>query len=115
MHANCSVQIWVGCPHHSSRSRSSRQSSNIDTLHINRIVLHDLTRDARDKGGFTSIPLLVAGAKPVPTLRRVRMARLDGIGHKTGLFLGDQIYARPSGEIVGRLGASVQHNDQRER
>ena len=43
---------------------------------------------------FTSTPALVVRAKPVPKLRRVRMARLCGIAHETGLFLSNHIHAR---------------------
>jgi hypothetical protein len=73
--------------------------------------VHHLAGDTRDEGGFTSTPALVVRAKPVPALRRVRMARLCGIAHETGLFLSNHIHARPGGEIVRRLSAAVQHDD----
>ena len=43
------------------------------------------------------------------------MAGLRGINHQTGLFLSNQIHACPGGEIVRRLSATVQHDDQWKR
>jgi hypothetical protein len=42
------------------------------------------------------------------------MAGLRGINHQTG-FLSNQIHACPGGEIVRRLSATVQHDDQWKR
>ena len=71
--------------------------------------------DARDQRRLALTAPLVGRAKPIPALRRVRVAGLCGIDHEAGLFFGDQVHARPGGEIVRRLGAAVQHDDQRER
>ena len=77
--------------------------------------MHDLACDARNERRFTAIPALVVRSEPIPTLRRVRVTRLCGIDHETGLFLRDHIHARPGGEIVRRLGTPVQHDDQGNR
>ena len=88
---------------------------HIDALRVDGIVVHDSARDARDQRRFTATSPLVLGAKPIPTLRRVRVARLCGIDHETGLFLRNQIRSRPGGEIIRSLSAAVQHNNQRNR
>src|SRR6266436_2339098 len=107
MYADCRVQIVVRCSHDSSSGCSGRQSTNVDALWINRIVAHNLASDARDKRRFTSAPLLVGCAKPVPAFRLVRLTALCGIDHKAGLFFCDKIHPGAGGEIVRRLGAAV--------
>src|SRR5712664_4076696 len=107
MYADCRVQIVVRCSHDSSSGRSGRQSTNVDALWINRIVAHDLASDARDKRRFTSAPLLVGCAKPVPAFSLVCLAALCRIDHQTSLFFCDKVHSRTGGEIVWRLGAAV--------
>src|SRR6266851_669017 len=115
MYTDGRVQIVVCCSHYSSSGRSGRQSTNVDAPWINRIVAHDLASDACDQRGFTSAPLLVGCAKPVPAFRVVCRTGLRGIDHKAGLFFCDKVHPRAGGEIVRRLGAAVKHDDQRER
>src|SRR3979490_40568 len=107
MYTDCRVQIAVRCSHDSSSGRSSRQSTNVDALWINRIVAHDLARDARDKERSTSAPLLVGCAKPIPAFRLVCLAALCRIDHKASLFFCDKVHPRTGSEIVWRLGAAV--------
>ena len=107
MYADCRVQIAVRCSHDSSSGRSGRQSTNVDALWINRIVAHGLASDARDKRGFTSVPLLVGCAKPVPAFRLICLAALCRIDHKACLFFCDKVHPRTGGEIVWRLVAAV--------
>src|SRR6266851_1708524 len=115
MYTDGRVQIVVCCSHYSSSGRSGRQSTNVDALWINRIVAHDLAGDARDKRRFTPAALLVGSAKPVPEFRLVCLAALCGIDHKASLFFCNKVHPRTGGEIVWRLGAAVQHTDQRKR
>src|SRR5436305_10028696 len=49
MYADCGVQVAVGCSHHNGRGRAGRQSSYVNACGIDRIVLHDLSGDARDQ------------------------------------------------------------------
>src|SRR5216684_4608337 len=105
MYTDCRVQIVVRCSHNSSSGRSGRQSTNVNAPWVNRIVAHDLASDARDKRRFTSAPLLVGCAKPVPAFRLVCLTTLFRIDHTAGLFFCDKIHPRTGGEIVGRLGA----------
>src|SRR5258706_4904332 len=107
MYTDRRVQIVVRCSHDSSSGRSGRQSTNVDALWINRIVAHDLASDARDKRRFTSAPLLVGCAKPVPAFRLVCLAALCRIDHKAGLFFCDKVHPGAGGEIVRRLGTAV--------
>src|SRR5882757_3560469 len=109
------IQIVVGCCHDSRSGSSGRQSADVDALWINRIVAHDLASDARDQRRFTPAALLVGCAKPVPAFRLVCLAALCGIDHKASLFFCNKVHPRTGGEIVWRLGAAVQHNDQRKR
>jgi hypothetical protein len=71
MYADCRVQIVVRCSHDSGSGGSGRQPTNVDALWIDRIVAHDLAGNARDKRRFTSAPLLVGSAKPIPAFRLV--------------------------------------------
>jgi len=115
MYADCCIHIVVCCPHDSRRRCSGRQSTDIDALWINRIVAHDLAGDSRDKRRFASAPLLVGFAKPVPALRLVCLAVLCRIDHEAGLLFRNEVHPRTGGEIFRRLGAAVQHHDQRKR
>src|SRR3977135_3021097 len=100
MYTDCRVQIVVRCPQDSSSGRSGRQSTNVDALWINRIVAHDLASDAGDKRRFTSAPLLVGCAKPVPAFRLIGLAALCRIDHKAGLFFCDKVHPSTGGEIA---------------
>src|SRR4051812_794044 len=71
MHADCRVEILVGCAHDSSRGRSSRQPAYVDALWIDRIVAHDLAGDTRDQRRVTLAPLPGGVAEPVPAFRLV--------------------------------------------
>src|SRR4051812_48462530 len=115
MYADCRVQIAVCCSHDGSSGRSGRQPTNVDTLSINRIVMHDLASNARDERGFTSASLLVGCTKPVPAFRLVCLAGLSRIDHEATLFLSDKVHPGAGGEIIRRLGTAVKHDDQRKR
>src|SRR5207247_701653 len=68
----------------------------------------------RYQRGLALTSPLVSRAKPIPAFRWVCVVGLGWIDHKAGLFLGDQVHARACGEIVRRLSAAVQHDDQGE-
>ena len=115
MHADRGVEIGVGHAHDGGSRATGRQSGDIDPFGIDRVVAHDLPRDARDQRGLALAMLLVARAEPVPALRGVGGGGLGRIGDETGVLLGERIHPRAGGEVVGRLGAAVQHDDQRDR
>jgi len=83
------------------------------TLGIDRIVLHDLVGDAGDQRGLTFVAALVGAAEPVPALRRISVARLRWIDDQAGPFFRDEVHSGAGGEIVRRLRAAVQHDDER--
>ena len=109
------VQIAVGGAHDGRGGASGREAGDEDALGIHRIVLHDLAGDARDQRGLAFVALLVGAAEPVPAFRRVGVAALRRIDHEAVLFFCDEVHPGAGGEIVRRLGAAVQHDDQRKR
>ena len=80
---------------------------------VDGIVAHDLTSDAGDNRGLTSVTLLVAGTEPVPVAAIVRRSRLLGIGDKERVQFGLVIHPGAGREVRGFLGATVQHDDER--
>ena len=115
MHADRGVEIGVGHAHDGGGRATGRQSGDIDAFGIDRVVAHDLPRDARDQRGLALAVLLVARAEPVPAFRGVGGGGLGRIGDEAGVLLGARIHPRAGGEVVRRLGAAVQHDDQRDR
>jgi hypothetical protein len=79
------------------------------------VVAHDLAGDARDQRRFATVALLIAGIEPVPAPLRIGRLRLRRIGDQAAVLLGERVHPRAGGEVVGRLGAAVQHDDQRRR
>ena len=67
------------------------------------------------RDGSPRATLLVAMVEPVPAFLHVGLAGLPGIGDEACSGLGCDVHTRAGGEIVGRLGASVQHDDQGNR
>ena len=60
-------------------------------------------------------PRLVAAAEPVPALRGVGGSVLCRIGDEAGALFGQHVHARANGEVIRRLDAAVQHDDQGKR
>ena len=115
MHADRGVEIGVGHPHDGGGRRTGREPGDIDAFGVDRVVAHDLPRDARDQRGLALAALLVARAEPVPALRGIGGGGLGRIGDQAGVLLGEHVHPRAGGEVVGRLGAAVQHDDQGDR
>ena len=115
MHADRGVEIGVGHPHDGGGRRTGREPGDIDALRVDRVVAHDLPGDARDQRRLALAALLVARAEPVPALRGVGGGGLGRIGDEAGVLLGEHVHPRAGGEVVGRLGAAVQHDDQGDR
>ena len=114
MHTHRGVEIGVGHPHNGGGRASGREAGDIDASGVDRVVAHDLAGDARDQRRFAMATLLVARAKPIPALRGIGGGGLFWIRDQAGASLGECIHARAGGEVVGRLGAAVQHDDQGE-
>ena len=115
MHADGGVQVGVGRPHDGGGRPAGREPGDVDARRVDRVVGHDLAGDARDQRRLALVALLVAGAEPVPALRRVGGAGLRGVDDEAGVLLGERVHARAGGEVVGRLGAAVQHHHQGQR
>ena len=76
---------------------------------------HDLPGDPRDQRGLAAVALLIGGAEPVPAFLGIGRARLLGIGDEEALLFGQLVHPRAGGEILGRLGAAMQHHHQGKR
>ena len=59
------------------------------------------------------VALLVAAAEPVPAAIGIALARLRRPGNHEALRARQCIHARPAGEVLGRLRAAVEHQQQR--
>ena len=101
--------------HDGGRGTAGGQPGDIDPPRVDRVVAHDLAGDAGDQRGFAPVALLVAGAEPVPAFLRIGSLGLAGIDDQAAMLLGERVHPRAGGEVVGRLGAAVQHDDQRHR
>ena len=112
MHADRGVQIGVGVAHDGGRGASRRKPRNVDAPRVDGVVAHHFARNSRDERGLASIALLVGRAEPVPAFLHVGRTGLPGVGDEAGPFFGRRIHARAGSEIVGGLGAAVQHDDQ---
>src|ERR1700761_4289620 len=112
MYTDGRVQISVRRSHDRGSGPASRQASDIYALRIDRIVPNDLAGDAGNQRRFAPALLLIARAKPVPAFRLVGPAGLLRINHEAVLLFRQEIHPRAGREIVGRLGAAVEHDDQ---
>ena len=113
MHPDGCIEIGIGCRHDRGRCTARRKPCDIDARRIDGVVAHDLAGDTRDQSGLPAITLLVTGAKPIPALLDVGGRRLVRIGDQEDLLLRQCVHPRAGSEIVGRLSASVQHDDER--
>ena len=114
MHADRSVEVGIGRCHDRGSCPTGREPGDIDPLRVDRILRHDLAGDARDQGGFAAVALLVLRLEPVPALGDVGRGGLGRIGNQAAMLLGQHVHPRAGGEVVGRLGAAVQHDHQRQ-
>jgi hypothetical protein len=112
MYADRGIKIGVGIAHDGGRGASRRQSRNVDAPPVDGVVAHNFARNSRDERGLADIALLVGRAEPVPAFLHVGRAGLPGIGDEAGMFLSRRVHARTGREVVGGLGAAVQHDDQ---
>jgi hypothetical protein len=78
------------------------------------MISHDLAGNTRNQGGLTAVALLVARIEPVPAFLRIGGGWLRGIRDKEDPLFGKLIHPRAGREIVGGLGAAMQHHDERE-
>ncbi len=75
---------------------------------------HDGAGEPRDDRRFALVAALVGEIEPVPAGGRVGARSLGRIGDAEAALLGEPVHARADREVVGPLGATVQHDDQRD-
>ena len=109
------VEVGIGAAHDRGGSAAGGEPGDIDAARVDRVVAHDLARDPGDQGRLAAVALLVVRVEPVPALRGVGRAGLRRPGDQAAVLLGERVHARAGGEVVRRLGAAVQHHDQRQR
>src|SRR5947207_10366163 len=115
MHADCRIEIGIGrCQDGGSRATGG-EPRGVDAFFVDRIVAYDLAGETCNQRRLALAPDLIARTKPVPALGDVGGSRLLRIDDKAVVFLGAQVHPRARGKVVGRLGAAVQHDDQRQR
>ena len=114
MHADRGVEIRIGRCHDRGGRPTGGEPGDIDPLRVDRVLGHDLAGDARDQRGLAAVALLVLRLEPVPALGDVGRGRLGRVGDQAAMLLGQLVHARAGGEVVGRLGAAVQHDHQRQ-
>ena len=114
MHADRGVEIGIGRCHDRGGRPTGGEPGDIDPLRVDRVLGHDLAGDARDQRGLAAVALLVLRLEPVPALGDVGRGRLGRVGDQAAMLLGQHVHPRAGGEVVGRLGAAVQHDHQRQ-
>ena len=112
MDANRGVQVRVRVAHDRGGRSAGLEAGDIDASLVDRIMLRDLAGDARDQRGLALVALLVAHAEPVPAFRHVGGARLRRIDDEAIMLFSGRVHPRTGGEVIGRLGATVQHDNQ---
>ena len=115
MDADRRVEVGIGRPHDRRRRPAGREPGDVDAPRVDRVLAHDLAGDAGDQRGLAPVAPLVGGAEPVPAALHVRRRVLRRIDDEAGALLGERVHPRAGREVVGRLGAAVQHDDQRAR
>ena len=108
------IEVGIRCPHDGGLGAARRQPGDINAGRVDWVVAHDLARNPGDEGWLARVAPLVAGAEPVPAFGRVGGRWLARIGDHEPLGLRPLIHTRSRGEVVGVLGAAVQHDDQRD-
>ncbi|MNC84602.1 hypothetical protein D3C83_01600 [compost metagenome] len=68
-----------------------------------------------DDCGFALAALLVMAAEPVPAFAGILALRLRGIRDHVAMLLCERVHARAAREVLGSLGAAMQHHDERRR
>src|SRR5271165_5366659 len=101
--------------HDRRRGSACRKPSDIDAPMIDGMLAHNLFRYSCDQRRLPIVAALIVRLEPVPALLGISGDRLLWISDKEPVLLGNRIHPRSRGEVVGALGASVQHDDQGKR
>ena len=115
MHADRGVEVRIGEAHDGRLRAARRESGDEDAPRVHGVVAHHFPGDAGDQRGLAAAAPLVARVEPVPALLGVGGGGLPRIGDQQPLVLRERVHARAGGEVVRRLGAAVEHDQQRRR
>ena len=112
MHANTGVEIGIDVAHDRRRRSACRKPRDIDALRIHAMPANDLLGDPRKERRLALPAALILRPEPIPALRDICAQSLLGIGDEEAMLLGEVVHPRSGREVVGGLGAAVQHHDQ---
>ena len=115
MHAHSGKQVGVGVAQNRRHRAARRQAGHVNTLRVDVVALHHVTRHAGQQRRLAPASLLVVVFEPVPAARRIGVLRLRRIQHVKPAFQGGFVHARAGGKVVRVLRATVQHHHQRQR
>ena len=113
MNSGRRIKLGIAECHDERHGASRRETGDIDAPGVDVIIGNHGLRDARDDRGFPFTATLVLEIEPVPADGRIGRRRLSRIGGDETVLFGKDVHARPQREIVGILGAAVQHHEQR--
>ncbi|MCY1295692.1 hypothetical protein D9M70_450440 [compost metagenome] len=115
MHADAGEQLRIRLSHHDGHRRACGQACHEDAARIHAMPIRNLLHDAGDQRGLARTAALVLRLEPVPAFRCIGLRRLFGIDHQKTVRLRQPVHLRACCEIVRRLRAAMQHDDQRTR
>jgi hypothetical protein len=112
MHTGRGIQLGI-CVDHVRRHRAPRgHARDVHARGIDVVGRDDVARDTCDQRWLAALAMLILRFEPVPALRRIGLLRLHRISDKTSMPLGKRVHLRACCEIVGILGAAVEHHNQ---
>ena len=115
MDTDCLIKIWVFVTHDCCSCATGGETRDKHAIRVHGIIAHDLARDISNERWFSAIAALISWSKPIPAFGGVGGLCLFRIGDKTQKLLRDLIHLRPRGKIVGRLSATVEHDNEGKR
>ena len=114
VNADRGEHVGVGRRQNLGHRAARRQARGENALSPDAEFLRQRLREAGELGRFARPPVLMAPVEPVPAAGRVGAARLVRIGDDEAELVGEAVHLCPEGEIFRILGASMQHEHERE-
>jgi hypothetical protein len=115
VHAGGSEDVGVLARQDRRHRAARRQAGHVDAIGVDGVRLQHVADHAGEERRLAGAAPLVAGSEPVPALVRVRARRLRRVENEDAVLLRQLVHPRADGEVVGVLGAAVQHDHQRQR
>ena len=106
-------EVGVGSSQDGGHGPAGGQAGDVEAVGVEVVFGRDLARDAREDGWFAAVAVLVGGGEPVPAAGGVGSGILFRIDDEEARRFGEVVHAGASGEVVGILGAAVEHDHQR--